>query len=459
MKKGLIYITISNIAFVITGYLTNIWLGRRLGPETYGSYGLVLSVWTIVNLILTSGFPHAVSKFVSANQAEPDDILKTALKLQFLLIGFTTSIYIVLIPTISAFLHDNSLIPYLRLTALIIPFYSLYSLYIGYYNGLHKFVRQSTMSIVYALAKGLCIIGFSYIWGMPGALIGFAIAPIIALGTGIKFPKSNTTFPYKNILTFSSPIIAFTLLMTAVQQSDLYLVKILLLDARLPGFYTAIQNIAIIPFYLMGSVSLILFPSISKSSQNSSVEKTAKLITQSLRYVLIILLPVTAAISASSMFLIKLLYSAKYSPASQTLTILIWSYAALTIFAILANILNGSGSPYKSLLSGACGLLVSILMCLILIPRFGINGAAISTGLGALSAATVAGIAVFSQYKVLFSLISTIKVFFSTVVLFVIIKIIPFIPIGYIVGAIAYTTLLIILRESTVQEWKKLVFA
>jgi stage V sporulation protein B len=399
MRKGTILLTLSSLIFIFSGYLVNIYIGKLLGPIGYGNYGIILSVWTVINLLLTSGLPQAVSKFVSAEKAQPTDILKSALKLQVILIVVSTTLYILSAPLIASILQDATLIPYLRLSGLIIPFYSVYSLYVGYYNGLHRFVRQSTMSITYAIAKAVGVISLSYLYGLPGALIGFIISPFIALSTGFKLPNSvEKHFAYKKLILFSLPIIAFTIFMTLLQSVGLYSAKILIKDSNAAGFYTAIQNIAIIPFYLLGSISQVMFPTISKSTQDNNKTRSKILVLKSFGLILLVLIPACAGISLFSGFLIETLFSRQYLPAAPALSALSWSYAGLTLFSFFSNILNGAGIPYKSVLASIVGVLGGIVSCLILISPFGLTGAAVSTGIGTFTSAGITGALVFNKF-------------------------------------------------------------
>lgn len=70
MKKknvthGTIYLMFAQAAFVASGYAIHIGLARLLGPWDYGIYAVVISLMTMVNLILTTGIPQAVSKYVA----------------------------------------------------------------------------------------------------------------------------------------------------------------------------------------------------------------------------------------------------------------------------------------------------------------------------------------------------------------------------------------------------------
>ena len=309
--KGTSYLLLSSLFFIASGYLINIFLGRRLGPELYGVYGVVIAFWSGVNLILTAGLPQAVSKFVSEDEKNAESILKSAINLQAIGVLIIGVIYYLLAETVASAFKDPTLIPYLKLSSFIFPFYSFYSIYTSYYNGLHAFKKQSFMTIIYSLAKLVSIIGLSINFKLYGAIFGFIIAPTVALLTGFHFPKTVThqIFPYKKLLLFSLPLIGFTVFATLQQSIDLFLVKALIHSGESAGFYTAVQNISKIPLFALSAFSLVLFPTISRSVAQNQHEKATALIQHSLRLVLLVLTPGILLISATSKELVTLLFS------------------------------------------------------------------------------------------------------------------------------------------------------
>jgi len=85
MKKqnvthGTIYLMAAQAAFVASGYAIHVGLARLLGPSDYGIYAVVISLMTMVNLILTTGIPQAVSKYVAHDDGSAEEIKKIMLK-------------------------------------------------------------------------------------------------------------------------------------------------------------------------------------------------------------------------------------------------------------------------------------------------------------------------------------------------------------------------------------------
>src|SRR3989344_1330753 len=94
MKKfsqALVWLTISEIIFNAAGYVIHSALGRILGPEDYGRYGLVVTLTTMVIMLIGNGIPTAMSKYISEIfESAPEKILgikRQAVRLQILVMA------------------------------------------------------------------------------------------------------------------------------------------------------------------------------------------------------------------------------------------------------------------------------------------------------------------------------------------------------------------------------------
>ena len=67
--EGFIYLLVSQAVFIVCGFVTNFVLARYFGPELYGTYSVVLSLLTWVQLFVMSGVPFALQKYI-AEQTE-----------------------------------------------------------------------------------------------------------------------------------------------------------------------------------------------------------------------------------------------------------------------------------------------------------------------------------------------------------------------------------------------------
>jgi O-antigen/teichoic acid export membrane protein len=415
--KGAIFLSISSIIFMISGYVTNVWLGRYFGPHTYGTYGVLITLMTALNVMQINGLPQSTSKFIAEKSSSANEILKSSLQLQLLLTFCITIIFYFSSSFFANVFNENSLAHYIKLFSLIFPFYGLFTVYVGYYNGLHDFKKQAQINSIYSLSKLLLIVALTIKFGITGAIVGFILSPIIALGFSFVPPKGKGHFPYALLINYSFPLIIFGILSTLQLSIDLFSLKALEENEKIAGFYTAAQSIALIIYYGMSAIGQVLFPSISKFTGSGNIKEASRIISKSLRYLLIILLPVASIMIATASDLVEVLFGKKYLPAVAPLQILLLSYVLLTIFSTLANVLNSSRHARSSVLAAGTGLVVTLILCLFLIPNMGMKGAAIASLIGALISASIATIKIYKTFHFQFSFISVLRISIGSAVI------------------------------------------
>jgi O-antigen/teichoic acid export membrane protein len=180
------------------------------------------------------------------------------------------------------------------------------------------------------------------------------------------------------------------------------------------------------------------------------------IIGQSLRYLLIFLLPMTAALYATAPSLIHLLFGIKYMPAVVPLRILLVSYVLLAIFSMLANVLNGAGEAQSTMRIAAAGLLTCFFGCIMLIPHLGANGAAFGALIGASISSSLSSITTYKIFRFNFSYKSLMNALLGSIIILTIAMLMPFpialLPLEYILLAIAYLLTLHTMGEITLED-------
>jgi stage V sporulation protein B len=450
--QGTIYITIATIVFVASSYLINIILGRLLGPAAYGIYGVVIALMTAINLTQTSGLPLAVAKFIADNEKASNSILKSALTLQIISTIIASILFFVFAPMLASILKDSSLVSYIQMSAAVFPLYGIYSIYTNYYNGLHDFKTQALMTIIYSVAKLLLVLVLVYFFHVYGAILGFVLSPLVVLLFWLKIPniKANS-FPYRKLINFSLPLIGLAIFSTLLQSIDLLFIKSMLTSDKATGYYTASQNISKIPFYAITALASVLFPSIAKSVSQKLEEQTAKLIVGSIRFTLIILLPTILIISATSDQVMELFYSSSYLPGALALSILVIGGGFFTLFTILSTIIASAGFPYKVFWLSGTGVLLSSIFCYLLIPKFGIEGAAFATTLSTITITIWSALVVYNKFKVLIQIKNSLRILLASLIIYFLALIIDvplyLLPFYYILLYGVYALILLYMKE------------
>ena len=395
LGTGSIFIFIAKTYWLIMGYVLVLILPRIVSVETYGLWGVVIGIISVLNMVVIMGTNQGVSKFVSADKEHSNQIRTLAFKIQIFLGGGLAIIFFLSTGIISHFLNDPSLVKYFRIAVLITLSYSFYAVNVGYLNGLRKFKYQALLDMTFVTLKvifvlGLALFGIKVLGqnGLQGAIGGFAIAAFIILivsffFTGFKLDFSSIKYKITDILSFIIWIMIFAFILNLLMSTDLFLVKKLISSdistANLQtGYYTAAVTVSRIPYSFMMAVAIIIFPLISKVTSINDAETTKRYINNTLRFSFIFLIGIVGIISFNSTELISFILGAKYSLGGEPLRILSFAVLFLSMFTICNYIIMGAGKPKFSILFGFITLVLDIILNYFLIPVFGLKGAALS---------------------------------------------------------------------------------
>jgi len=463
LLKGTFYIGISQIIFILSGYVINFWLARYLGPNNYGIYGVIISFLNIIRLVSTGGFTQAVSKYCTENEN-----LAHSIKTSILRILTPFSIFIAIIcyffsPLIAIILKDNKLIPFIRISVPVIPLFTIYAIFQGYFNGLHLFNKQSYLSITYSLLKLIFIILLSTYFGLYGTIVGFIVALIGTILVGILFSEKGKVdyFNSLKLIKFALPIGIYSIAFLFLINLNILMVKSILRENILTGYYNASLTISNIPIFILSGVfGSIILPSTSNSIKRKSMEKTKNLINRWIKLSLIISLPILFLFSFTSSKLINFLYSEQYSPSSKTLSILIYGMVLLAISDMLATILKGAGKPNIPMIIALVSLILNFILNLYLIPNYQLIGAAISTSFIGLLVVFLTSYIIYKEFKTLISFKSFLKIILASLITSVPLIFITLpkylLPIEYMFSIVIYFIVLYFIKEITREDIEKI---
>ena len=467
MSKGTLYLTIANVIFLLCGYAIHLGLGRYLGPASYGTFGVVLTLMNTVTLVLTSGFPDAASKYIAEDNAKLSSIIRSSRTIQAVLSIPLFALYFGLAGTIANALHDPGLTRYIRISALAIPLYALYQVYSsGYLNGLRRFGQQAKVLILSSLVRVGVAFGLIYLLelGIEGAILGYLAAAALGLILARQFlgsvPKDSATFEWRKLISFGVPAMLFAITLFLMMSIDLFAVKAICRSDNATGYYTAATTIAKAPYYILGGLPLTLLPVISMSTSMNNRGLTTIYISQSIRYMLILVVPCTFLISATSGDLFSLIYTSGYVEAAKPLELLVFGIAFLTVFLVLSQIIIASGKPRVAFGIALTSLAIDITLNITLIPRYGLVGAAWATTLTALVGMIAAALYVFRRFKTLVSAKSFIKICLAALAVYVVALKLPIpsvsLPFVYVGLLAIYFALLLLMREIGKKDFETL---
>jgi stage V sporulation protein B len=456
MGKDTLYMIFAQMVFIASATAVHIGMGRILGPEPYGEFGVIMSLLAVLEVFLARGIRDSVTKYTAEFPEKSQAIKRRGLTIEAIFGGFVFLLYILTAKPIALVFHNINLARPLRISALIIPFIALYSVLIGHLSGRRMFGKRALAMNVQSIGKVagvyiLALMGF----GLQGAVSGYVISYVLALLAAFYFSREirqeSEAFPASKLLFFAIPIVVFSGILSLLMNLDIFFVKTLVKEAQAAGYYTSALALTRAPYLVFYAFAITLLPIISQLTSSNRLQEASRYVNKSLRFLLILLVPLTFFTNALSGPIIQWVYSSRYLPAAGPLSILIFGITFLTFFSVLTAVITGSGKPKTSMALALAVLPIDFLLNLLLVPRFGLSGAAAATTLTSLAGMIAAALVVQKEFGVLLSGPSFLKVLLSSFVFIVIPRLWPvsgwsLIPYG--LGLFGfYLLLLILLRE------------
>lgn len=432
IERGAFSLLVSHIVFFVSGYLIYFSLGRLLGESSFGVYGVVISLVSVINMVLMFATDQTVSKFVSENPKNYNAVKKTAFQLHLIISSAIFIAFVLLAPFIAMLFNDLSLTPLIRLISPLIIIHPMFSLFTGSLNGLKRFSKQAKLIGLYSVAKFSFIVGLVALgFGLVGAITGFIFSSAFIVGIGflaigVSF-RSRVLKP-ERMLAFAVPIAGIAVITNLLQTLDLFAVKALtdpLISSSLAGYYTAASTIArIIPTMVL-ALSMVIFPLVSSTSFNKNLEKTRFYINNALRYSFLFIAPLAALFFSGASEIIDFVYGQRYLPGSEPLQILAIGFAVFALYSILTTIISASGRPRVSFSIGVLVLGTALTLNLLFVPMLSMRGAALATLLSACFGLLLTGLFVAIKFKAFLSPKSIARVLLASAVIFFVAETFP----------------------------------
>lgn len=381
-------LVVSAGVFAVCGYALNVFLARHLGPTDYGDVGLTLSVMSLATVILTSGVPIVVSRQVAASPGPGSLSLAAGMRAQAVVGAVLVAVLLAAAPLVTALYRGTGNWWLVAIAAATLPGYGLMTVLVGYWNGLHRFWRQSSLVSAYSVAKVALIVPFALCHGPLGALVGYMLAPLVGIAVGrigaaAPRPPQVAVRPMVGA-SVSLSLLALTTL--ATYSVDLYLVAGLSNDTTATSFYVVAQSIALIPLTAFSAVGQVSTPTIARLVAAGDVSGAGEAVRSTMRNQVLLLVPVVLTLNLSATWVVRLLYGSDFVGAAPTVKLLVPAYAMLSVLIFLTGCLTGAGASARAARCAAIGLVITIAAGAMLTPALGAPGAALGLGIGATAA-------------------------------------------------------------------------
>lgn len=210
---------------------------------------------------------------------------------------------------------------------------------------------------------------------------------------GVGWTKGFDYVSVKKFVRGGIPFALTSIFVTVYFQIDSVMLSKMVGDASV-GIYRSAYNLIFGLFIISAALVTNLFPFVSKYYEENR-EMALRVVQQSVRYSLLIGIPIALGTTLFSRQIMSFLYKEEFLAGSTTLAVIIWVLPVMFTTSILGTILGAIRLQNMVLIISIINAIVNILLNLFLIPFYQQNGAAIATvvteivGLGLLSVSVV----------------------------------------------------------------------
>jgi O-antigen/teichoic acid export membrane protein len=182
---------------------------------------------------------------------------------------------------------------------------------------------------------------------------------------------------FKQVLMYSAPLLLSNVFLRVMQWTDTIILGAFL-DTTAAGAYRVAVQLAMALMGVLMSVGSILGPMIARFHHLGQHEKIIPLYIQAVRLSTLGVLPFVVSMAIfPDQFL--MLFESGATIASTALVLLVFAQLFNTFTGNVGTILTMAGKPHWHAINGLVVTFGQFVLCLFLVPRLGINGAALAT--------------------------------------------------------------------------------
>lgn len=381
--KNTSWLLFGRVFQMIIQFIIGVITARYLGPSNYGVISYVVSYITFFTSVVSFGLNGVLINELIQNEDDEGDIVGTAISLRFV-VGLLSAFSVIGIVGLSEG-YDSKFIIITFLMAIQLPLTSLDTINYWYQSKLlskHTVIIQSVVFIFVAFYKTYILITRKSIeWFAFSTTLNIILMSIAFYFSYKKRSEKSLHFSkyyLKKLFQQCFPFLLANLMVQIYAQTDKIMIRILLNSTEEVGIYTVCTTIShmisIVPLALIDSGRPIIMELKKKDSRFYEIrlrQLIAGIVWISFFYSLFITL--------LSSRIIYLLYGMEYVSGSTCLKIVVW-YTAFSYLGGIRSIwlICEKKNMFVFFLS-IMGATTNVVTNFLLIPQWGIEGAAVAT--------------------------------------------------------------------------------
>ncbi|MGN1362871.1 MAG: flippase [Methanobrevibacter sp.] len=433
---------------IITNLCAFIWtilMARYLGASVFGILSFAISLSTLVGILMDCGTQTYIVRAISRDSSLTNKLFNQIVPLKVIL-----SIIVISVTIFVLFLtgRTNDVINVSFIMLCQYAFLCMNGFFYGIFQAYEKMEYQSIASVINSLILlAIVFIVMHFNLGLYGMAFAYLIAIFCAFiyiysritKVGIKPHYSFSIDFSKKILKAALPFGLISIFYSIYFTIDVTMLQYLSTNVAV-GLYNAAYKVISILTTFYAVYPQVIFPVMSKLFKDSN-ELLRFSYEKSIKYLLLIILPICAGIIVYAEPLMAVIYGKGYIGTGAIVTVLTFSIPFLFVNGASTVALNSSNNEILVTKTYACAAVINIILNLILIPKYSYFGAAFATVISEIIITFIMFRATSkSDYALGWVLVKDlIKLLIATVLMFIVLNYLKLnIVFGIIVGAIIY---------------------
>ncbi|MDN3547641.1 flippase [Mucilaginibacter aquaedulcis] len=366
------------------GLVVGVWIARYLGPENFGKWNYGLALTGVFAAVSTLGLDSLVVKDLVKVGSDEKIILGTSLVMR--LVG---SVVAVILSYLIVFFTERN-----DIQMQLIVFVLSLSFIFQSFDVIDLFFQSKVKSKYVVIAKNSVFL-ICALFRVAGLYFKLSLIYFVAMSTvEIAFGALALLYYYSKKSSYSIfswkvskaygleklkecwPIILSGVIIIIYMRIDQIMIK-QFLNEKAVGIYSAAVRIVEVWYFVPSTITVSLFPVLIKNKEdNNGYYKT---VLKMFRYLFLISFSISVIILFTSEPLITLLFGKAYIAAAFALKISIWTGVFVFWGVGAGNILVLENLNNHNLYKSLSSVFVNVGLNFVLIPKYGINGAAIAT--------------------------------------------------------------------------------
>ena len=382
--KNTALITIGGLALKALNFLFGVFVVRRLGDARFGQYATVLAFVGLFQILAELGVSQYVMREIARDRSQ-------ATRLFWNLVSVRALLALAGIAVITAAAQAAGYAPQLvtgvflytctfLLAAFSAPLEAILTAYERF-----DYVTAMTISaqVVFILAGGAFLwSGLGYLWLIVASLL--SMAPPIGIGVWaarrhglLDFRPQVQARLWPGMIRSGLPFGIISLMLKIAASIDTVMLSRLRTDAEV-GWYNVAYGLIFSLMFLVRGFKTAIVPSLTRVFAEDQRE-VERWYYRSVRYILLIALPIAAGGTVTAFPLIRLLYGRQFDPAALALQILIWDLPFLMFASLCGNMTTIIGEERAAARIYTINTAANVALNAIAIPLYGLIGAAFVT--------------------------------------------------------------------------------